>query len=59
MIKDLLATGYMANVEKSTGRVFRDEEFEAKGPKLVPDGSWVDIPKDHIIMESREISADN
>ena len=37
--KNLIDSGYIINVEKSTGRVFRDEEYEAAGAKLVPEGT--------------------
>ncbi|KAH0556809.1 hypothetical protein GP486_005400 [Trichoglossum hirsutum] len=53
--KALLDAGYIVNVERSTGRIFDDGEFEAVGATLVPEGSWVDAPKDHIIVGLKEL----
>ncbi|KAI9771326.1 MAG: Saccharopine dehydrogenase [Geoglossum simile] len=36
-----------------------DEEFEAVGATLVPEGSWVDAPKDHIIIGLKELPEGN
>ncbi|KAL8721998.1 MAG: hypothetical protein Q9225_001434 [Loekoesia sp. 1 TL-2023] len=38
--KSLIENGYVVNVEQSPARIFRDEEFEAVGATLVPEGSW-------------------
>ncbi|KAH0562086.1 mitochondrial Homoaconitase [Trichoglossum hirsutum] len=53
--KALLDAGYIVNVERSPGRIFDDGEFEAVGATLVPEGSWVDAPKDHIIVGLKEL----
>ncbi len=42
--KALIDHGYIVNVERSPARIFKDEEFEAAGAKLVPEGSWVSQP---------------
>lgn len=47
------------NVERSSERIFDDEEFEAVGATLVPEGSWVNTPKDHIIVGLKELLADD
>ena len=39
--KALVDDGYTVNVERSPARTFKDEEFEAVGATLVPEGSWV------------------
>lgn len=52
--RTLLEYGYEVNVEQSPGRIFDDEEFEAVGATMVPEGSWVDAPKDHIIIGLKE-----
>ncbi|KAI9773580.1 MAG: hypothetical protein M1840_006854 [Geoglossum simile] len=57
--KKLLDAGYTINVERSPGRVFTDKEFEAIGATLVPEGSWVDVPKDHIIVGLKELPEDD
>ncbi|EXJ85870.1 saccharopine dehydrogenase [NAD+, L-lysine-forming] [Capronia coronata CBS 617.96] len=53
--KALLDAGYKVNVERSTERIFDDSEFEAVGATLVPEGSWVDAPADHIIVGLKEL----
>ena len=49
----------MINVEKSPGRVFRDEEYEAVGAHLVLEGTWPSAPKDHIIVGLKELPQDD
>ena len=36
-------------------RIFEDKEFEAAGATLVSEGSWVDVPKDHLIVGLKEL----
>lgn len=54
-VKALLEAGYKVNVERSPGRIFDDNEFEAVGATLVPEGYWVDAPKDAIILDLKEL----
>lgn len=56
--KALLDAGYNVNVERSPERIFDDSEFEAVGATLVPEGSWVDAPHDHIIIGLKELPED-
>ena len=56
--KALLDAGYKVNVEKSPERIFNDKEFEDVGATLVPEGSWVDAPHDHIIVGLKELPED-
>ena len=56
--KALLDAGYKVNVERSPERIFDDSEFEAVGATLVPEGSWVDAPHDHIIVGLKELPED-
>jgi saccharopine dehydrogenase (NAD+, L-lysine-forming) len=53
--KALIEAGYTVYVERDPQRIFDDEEFEAVGAKLVPTGSWVDAPKEHIIVGLKEL----
>lgn len=53
--KALLDAGYTVNVERSPVRIFEDSEFEAVGAKLVPEGSWTQVPSDHIIIGLKEL----
>lgn len=46
----LIDAGYVVNVERSPVRIFEDDEFERVGAKLVSEGSWPDVPDDHLII---------
>lgn len=52
--KALIDAGYNVHVEASSLRIFKDEEFEAVGAKLVPEGSWVDAPPSSLIIGLKE-----
>ena len=54
-VKTLQDAGYVVKVERSPERIFEDQEFEAVGARLVPEGSWPDAPKDHIIVGLKEL----
>ncbi|KAJ9634564.1 Saccharopine dehydrogenase [Coniosporium tulheliwenetii] len=60
--KALLDTGdYAINVERTPekpARIFADSEFADVGCELVPTGSWVDAPHDHIIVGLKELPED-
>lgn len=56
--KALQDAGYTVNIERSPGRIFEDSEFEKAGLNLVPEGSWPDAPKDHIILGLKELDED-
>jgi saccharopine dehydrogenase (NAD+, L-lysine-forming) len=43
------------HVERSKARIFNDDEFEAAGATLVPEGSWVNAPTDYIIIGLKEL----
>ncbi|KAI5807680.1 hypothetical protein DFH27DRAFT_608439 [Peziza echinospora] len=53
--KILQDAGYDVRVERSTQRIFDDSEFEDAGIPLVPEGSWLDAPSDHIIVGLKEL----
>lgn len=53
--KFLQDAGYDVRIERSKQRIFDDEEYEALGLPLVPEGSWVDAPTDHIIIGLKEL----
>lgn len=46
--------GYDVRIERSPMRIFDDKEFEIKGLKMVPEGSWVDAPAEAIILGLKE-----
>ncbi len=54
-VKALLEAGYDVRVEHSSARIYKDEEFTAVGAPIVPEGSWVNAPKDHIIAGLKEL----
>ena len=48
------------NVERSPTdplrkRIFADSEFQEAGATLVPEGSWVDVPADTVILGLKEL----
>ncbi len=57
--KALLDAGYVVNVERSPERIFDDAEFEKVGATLVPEGSWMEAPHDHIIIGLKELPEDD
>ncbi|PYI10120.1 cysteine proteinase [Aspergillus sclerotiicarbonarius CBS 121057] len=57
--KALIDAGYDVTVERSTQRIFDDEEFAKVGAPLVEEGSWVkDAPKDAYILGLKELPED-
>ncbi|KAJ9200179.1 hypothetical protein DTO166G4_3858 [Paecilomyces variotii] len=58
--KALVDAGYDVTVEKSTQRIFEDEEFAKVGARIVEEGSWVkDAPKDAYILGLKELPEDD
>ena len=57
-VKALVEAGHTVNVERSGNRMFRDEEFAAAGANLVPEASWPNVPRDHIIIGLKELPKD-
>ena len=53
--KALVDAGYTVNVERSSERIFDDSEFEAAGATLVPEGSWTEVPAEHIVCGLKEL----
>lgn len=56
--KALLNAGYVVRVEKCPNRIYKTEEFEAAGAEIVETGSWVNAPKDNIILGLKELETD-
>ncbi|UKZ80387.1 hypothetical protein TrVFT333_008146 [Trichoderma virens FT-333] len=57
--KALLDAGYIVRVERSTERIYKDEEFAEIGAELVPAGSWIKAPKEDIILGLKELPEDD
>lgn len=57
--KTLIDAGYTINVERSAERIFDDSEFEKVGATLVPEDTWRQAPKDHIIIGLKELPVDD
>jgi len=55
--KALIDAGYDVRVEESSDRIYKDSEFKAVGAKMLPAGSWVDAPTDHVILGLKELPA--
>ena len=53
--KKLVDAGYTVNVERSKLNVFDDSEYKSTGANLVPTGSWIDAPSDHIVVGLKEL----
>ncbi|PYH92593.1 cysteine proteinase [Aspergillus ellipticus CBS 707.79] len=54
--KVLMDAGYKVTVERSTQRIFDDEDFAKIGAPLVEEGSWVkDAPKDAYVLGLKEL----
>ena len=53
--KQLISDGYDVHIERSSVRFFSDDEYEAAGATLVPTGSWVSAPRDHLILGMKGI----
>lgn len=53
--KALVDAGYVVNIERSPLSIFADEEYEGTGATLVPTGSWVDAPAEHIVLGLKEL----
>jgi len=53
--KKLVDDGYVVRVERSPLSIFPDAEYEGTGATLVPTGSWMDAPSDHIIVGLKEL----
>jgi len=54
-VRELVESGYDVRVERSAERIYKDEEYEAAGAQLVPQGSWPEAPTDHIIAGLKEL----
>lgn len=53
--KKLVAAGYVVNIERSPLSIFPDSEYEGTGASLVPTGSWIDAPSEHIVVGLKEL----
>ncbi|KAK6436364.1 Saccharopine dehydrogenase [Oleoguttula sp. CCFEE 5521] len=53
--KKLIDAGYVVNVEKAPLSIFPDSEYDGTGSSLVPTGSWIDVPSDHLIVGLKEL----
>jgi saccharopine dehydrogenase (NAD+, L-lysine-forming) len=53
--KALLHAGYKIHVERSTSRIYKDDDFEAAGARLVPAGSWITAPLQDVILGLKEL----
>ena len=60
IVRALIASGYAVHVERSStdpnyARIFADSEYADAGASLVPEGSWIDAPTDHLIIGLKEL----
>lgn len=47
--------GYVVRVEHSTDRIYKDDEYAAVGAELVSAGTWVNAPREDIILGLKEL----
>ncbi|KAK0611272.1 Saccharopine dehydrogenase [Immersiella caudata] len=57
-VKELVRIGYHIHVERSPERIYADREYQDAGADLVPEGSWPDAPRDHLIVGLKELPDD-
>ncbi|WP_410652779.1 saccharopine dehydrogenase [Amycolatopsis sp. cmx-4-54] len=53
--RDVIRRGVEVSVERSSRRVFRDDEYAAAGCTLVPAGSWPDASDDVFVLGLKEL----
>ncbi|SCU81114.1 LADA_0B11276g1_1 [Lachancea dasiensis] len=54
-VEKLLAKGFEIYVEESDQSTFSIEEYKKAGAKIVPKGSWINAPKNRIIIGLKEM----
>ena len=54
-VQKLIAKGFKIYVEESEQSTFSIEEYKKAGAEIVPKGSWVNAPKDRIIIGLKEL----
>jgi saccharopine dehydrogenase (NAD+, L-lysine-forming) len=57
--KALIDAGFKVTVECSSQNIFDDELYQQINAQLVPQGTWIDAPKDAIILGLKELPEDN
>jgi saccharopine dehydrogenase (NAD+, L-lysine-forming) len=57
--KVLIAAGFKVTVERSSQNIFHQDLYRQVNAELVPQGSWVDAPKEAIILGLKELPEDN
>lgn len=54
-VKELISRGFKIYVEESSQSAFNSDEYKKVGAEIVPEGSWVDAPRDRIIIGLKEM----
>lgn len=57
--KALIDAGFKVTIECSSQNIFNQALYQEVDAELVPEGSWVDAPKDAIILGLKELPEDN
>lgn len=57
--KQLIEAGFKVTVERSPQNIFTQEQYKDVNAEIVEQGSWVDAPKDAIILGLKELPDDN
>ncbi|CAR27527.1 ZYRO0D00594p [Zygosaccharomyces rouxii] len=58
-VKHLLNKGFKIYVEDSPQSTFNIDEYKRAGAEIVPAGSWVNAPKDRVIIGLKEMPEDD
>ncbi len=54
-VQKLIEAGWEIDIETSAKRVFPDSDYAAVGCRIMPAGSWVDTPRDTVILGLKEL----
>lgn len=57
--KQLIEAGFKVTIESSSQSIFSTNLYQDSGADIVPEGSWVDAPKNAIILALKELPEDN
>jgi hypothetical protein len=57
--KKLLESNFNVTIEKSVQNIFPDKDYQEVGCQMVESGTWINAPKDAIILGLKELPEDN
>ncbi len=57
--KSLIAAGFKVTVECSSQNIFNQDLYQRVNAELVPEGSWINAPKEAVILGLKELPEDD